>query len=129
MKPGDKVFFVILILVVVAISAFWAIRKTDNETDDKIAVIVANGVEIRRINLSQVREPFTFTVEPIPGEYNVIAVEPGRIRVIEASCPNKIDVLTGWISDSSMSIVCAPNRLIIRIEENHSTSKIDGIAY
>jgi hypothetical protein len=127
MKPGDKILLIVLVLIVVGSGTMlWKSRQSSGE---KTAIISVNGVEVRRINLSKVQEPFTFKVEPKSGEYNVIAVEPGRIRVIEASCPNQIDVRQGWISDSSMSIVCVPNQLVIRIEEQNPSNGIDGTAY
>jgi hypothetical protein len=42
--------------------------------------------------------------------------ESGRVRVTESTCPDKICVRTGWISRPGQSIVCLPNRVVVRIE-------------
>ena len=50
------------------------------------------------------------------GLTNMVLVEPGRIRVERADCPDQICVHQGYISDGSQPIVCLPNRLIIQIQ-------------
>ena len=46
---------------------------------------------------------------------NTIQVEPGRIRVLEADCPDQVCVRQGWISDEVTPIVCLPHRLVIQV--------------
>ncbi len=48
----------------------------------------------------------------------MIRVEPGRIAVTAADCPDKVCVDAGWRSDSASPIVCLPHRLVIRIEKD-----------
>ncbi len=50
------------------------------------------------------------------GEYNDILVENGKIRIADASCPDKLCVNMGYISEPLMPITCLPNHLVIRIE-------------
>ncbi len=75
--------------------------------------ILQDGTVLRRIDLAAVTEAETFTVRSADGGYNVIAVEPGRIRVLEADCPGGICVEQGWLSGGVAPIVCAPHRLAI----------------
>ena len=56
------------------------------------------------------------TVTDRDGGENVISVEPGRIRISDANCPDHVCVDTGWISDGVIPIVCLPHQLVIRIE-------------
>ena len=56
------------------------------------------------------------TVTGKDGLTNTVLVEPGRIRVERADCPDQICVHQGDISDGSQPIVCLPNRLIIQIQ-------------
>jgi hypothetical protein len=95
------------------------------------AVVTLDGREIHRIDLQNVSEPYEFLVESDPDHYNLLRVEEGRIRVLEASCPDQIDVKQGWISRSHQSIICLPNRLVIRILPGSDApdSEIDGIAF
>lgn len=125
MKKGDKILAIILVLTVIVTGVYlWSRRRPSG---DVIAVITVDGREFRRINLSQVTEPYTIPIQPDPSRYNLVEVDRGRIRVVEANCPNQVDVRQGWISDSTRSIVCVPNRLVIRIEEIGQASDIDGV--
>ena len=76
-----------------------------------------DGVCIRSVDLSEVKEPYEFTVETANGS-NTVRVEPGRIAVISADCADETCVHTGWIGDRAIPIVCLPHRLVIRIEQN-----------
>lgn len=46
----------------------------------------------------------------------LVETRPGAIRVAESNCPKQICVAMGWLADSSRTIVCAPHRLVIKIE-------------
>ena len=82
-----------------------------------VANIYREGVPLCSVDLSLVTEPYEFTLTDERGS-NVIRVEPGRIAVIDADCPDRICVEAGWLSDSASPIVCLPHRLVIRIEKN-----------
>jgi hypothetical protein len=79
------------------------------------ANIYQDGNLIESLDLKAVSTPFSFTVESGNG-VNIIAVEPGRIRVSAANCPDGSCVRQGWISDGLLPVVCLPHRLIIRLE-------------
>ena len=83
-----------------------------------VAVIIQDNVEIKRIDLKAVTEPYSFRVDSPTGGYNIVHVEPGSICVTEATCPDKICMHQGMISDSSRPIVCLPHRLMIIIESD-----------
>ena len=46
------------------------------------------------------------------GRKNIIEIKDGRIRMLEADCPDHVCIHTGWLS-SDIPIVCLPNRLVI----------------
>jgi hypothetical protein len=48
---------------------------------------------------------------------NVIEVADGQIRIVDATCANKDCVRQGAIGSAGQTIVCLPNRLVIRIED------------
>lgn len=113
MRRGD----VILIATLLAIVLAWLpIRAVLGRQRGETAVISLNGQTIREIKLDQLKEPLQFTVTTADGRgYNIVRAEPGRIRVVEANCPEQIDVHQGWISRPGQSIICLPHRLVIRI--------------
>ena len=80
-----------------------------------VVQVIQDGTVLREIDLSKVKEPYSFTVEAPDGGSNRIEVEPGRIRVADADCPDKICISQGWLSDQTVPIVCLPHRLIIKL--------------
>ena len=59
-------------------------------------------------------ESYTLTFEDERGT-NTVLVEPGRIRISEADCPDQVCVNQGFISDGTVPIVCLPHRLLVEI--------------
>ena len=57
----------------------------------------------------------------------ILEVEPGRIRVRESDCPDKVCVRTGWITNASQSIVCVPNRTVITVRGSNA-APYDAVA-
>ena len=79
-----------------------------------VAHVYLDGELVRSIDLAQVEEGYTFSVEG-PAGANTIQVERGRIRVSQANCPDQVCVDQGWISDGTVPIVCLPHGLVIEI--------------
>lgn len=44
-----------------------------------------------------------------------IQIREGRVGVVSADCPNKVCVRTGWRSLAGESIICVPNRVLVKI--------------
>ncbi len=86
-----------------------------------VANIYVDGKCVRSVDLSSVTESSMFVVETPEGK-NTVLVEKGKIRIIEADCPDKVCVHTGWISDSAVPICCLPHKLVIRIEKKAKAS-------
>ena len=101
-----------------------------HHTDAAVANIYLDGECIRSIDLNDVTEPEIFTVEGEIGT-NTIQVEPGRIRVTHAECPDQICVQMGWLtSEGGMPIVCLPNKLVISLDDvpaKIGDAEIDGV--
>ena len=84
--------------------------------ESAVAQVVLDGVVLREIDLSRVAAAYSFTVETPDGGRNVVSVEPGRIRVSDADCPDQTCVRQGWLSDQASPIVCAPHGLVISLK-------------
>lgn len=102
-----------LLLAAVAASAAWLLLR-DGDTDAPTARILRDGVLLEEIDLDQVDEPRSLVLEDESGS-NTVQVERGRIRISAADCPDQICVNQGWISDSTVPIVCLPHKLMIEI--------------
>ena len=59
--------------------------------------------------------------------YNIVEIKDGKVSVIEASCKNQVCVKHSPVSRSGESIVCLPNRLVVRIDSgSEGSDKNDG---
>ena len=83
----------------------------------KIAAIYLDGVLVRRVDLDRVTEEEHYRVES-HGGFNDILIQPGRICVASADCPDQICVLEGWLPEFELPIVCLPHELLIEIEDS-----------
>lgn len=122
MKKGDLIL--IAALAVLALASWLYINGLQSER--LTALIKQDGVLLYSIDLFDVQEPYQIRVEDGHSGYNIIEVDRGRIRIVEANCPNQIDVLQGWISDPHESLVCLPHRLVVTIKAQ-TKPEVDGI--
>lgn len=57
--------------------------------------------------------------------FNTIQIENGKIRVLDADCPDKTCVHMGWLETGTLPIVCLPNHLVI--EFSNTEEGIDAV--
>jgi len=102
------------------------------------AKIYHDGKLIESVNLTAITEPFTIIIEHGDGSsvlsqenrppvINMIEAEYGRIRMLEANCPDGLCVRQGWMSSGLIPIVCLPNKVIIVLESAENAHDIDAI--
>lgn len=112
MSKNAKIIL-ILLLTAAALSA-GVIFMQKPQTLSPVARVTLDGELLREIPLDEVEEGYSFTVDSEGGS-NTILVEPGRIRVSEADCPDQVCVNQGFISDGTVPVVCLPHKLMIEI--------------
>lgn len=111
-------------LVACAALALWWMPQLRG--DGTVARILQDGTCVVEINLARVEEPYEFVLENGDGGSNTIRVEPGRIRVSAADCPDQVCVGQGWLtSEGAGSIVCLPHGLVIQLE---GMSDVDAVS-
>jgi hypothetical protein len=95
---------------------------TFTATEGSTVLIQREGTTLFKLDL---HEPKTVNVEGSVGMVTV-EVRDGSVAVTHADCPNHICVRTGWRSHAGAIIVCAPNRVLVRII-GRQTGEIRGI--
>jgi len=57
------------------------------------------------------------TVE-LPGEIGnfILEIADGKVRIVKSPCPHQVCVRKGWCGISGDSILCIPNKVIIKID-------------
>lgn len=115
MKKRVVAVVAVIVLLVGASVASIIYMKSGKNDGSKTAYIYRDNELLRTVSLDDVKNPYTFRIEYGDGEYNDILVENGKIKIADASCPDKLCVNMGYISEPLMPITCLPNHLVIRI--------------
>ncbi len=112
----DKIL--IIAVIVFSIGSIFFSKKFVNDSGSKTVYIEVNGEKYKEILM----DPSMDEEIEIKTEYgrNVLKIEDETVRVIEASCPDKLDVKQGRISKPGEVIVCLPNKLLIEIKGKKS---------
>lgn len=124
LKKGDVILVSItLVFVLASIILLDFLREKDNI--QRVAIIKQDNKIIEEINLDSIEEPRRIKLQ---GEYKLtILIEKGRIRFEEASCPDKLCVKTGWITNPGEVAVCLPAHSIIKIKGEKP--EVDGVSF
>jgi hypothetical protein len=104
---------------------FLVTRATAGEKGS-LAVIEVNGREVRRVTLGANQPARTITVEGWNGP-STFEVKEGRVRMVRSTCRDKICIGVGWIDTNGRSIVCLPNRVVIRVTGTQKSGKTDTV--
>lgn len=124
MVKGDKILIITIIIICVVSLGF--IKNSGNRYNTKYISIQVDGKEYKRITFDKSISGKKVPIETQFG-YNLIEIGDGEVWVIEASCPDKLDVKQGKISKPGQIIVCLPNKLVIEIKGSPETVEIDYI--
>ena len=130
-RKADIILFVVLVVIGLAASA--ALTLSHSEAGSGAKVIIESGGDLyARYPLAEDRTvvvpspkqkgidaPAADPVDDASAQYdyyNVVVISNSTVSVTEASCKNQVCVKHDAISRSGESIVCLPNRLVVRIE-------------
>ena len=109
--------WIILIAAAAAVLALLSWLLLTNRREGTVVEVIQDGVVLRQIDLSAVTGEYSFEVEWPGGGSNTVRVQPGRICVSAADCPDKICIAQGWLSDQAAPVVCLPHRLVIQVKD------------
>lgn len=91
-------------------------------TKEALVIITVNGKEEGKYKLTENR---TIYFPSKKSATNVIQIEDGKVKMIEADCPDQICVKHHPIQYNGETIVCLPHHLVVEIKSDR-TSKVDG---
>lgn len=124
MTKGDK--YLIVFVLVLTIISLGFIERQALSNDNKYISVQVNGQEVKKIIYDKKIVGKTIPIETEHG-YNLLEIGDEKVSVIEASCPDKIDVKQGYIENIGETIVCLPNKLVVEIKGMDENSQIDMI--
>lgn len=113
---------VIVAIVMVALVAY-AATSVLGGGDARTAVIQDADGETHTMPLAC---DGTLTMNSSAG-MNTIEVHAGKVRVIEADCPNQDCVEQGWVSESGQQIICLPHKLVVTVTDEDASPSYDVV--
>lgn len=125
LTKGDKILIVAVIIINVI--SLWLVKNVAFNQNSKYISVQVNGEEIKRIIFDKNMVGKQIPIETEYG-YNLLEIGDEKVRVIEADCPDKLDVKQGYISRVGEVIVCLPNRLVIEIKGTRAETNVDGLS-
>ena len=130
-RKADIILFIVLIALGLAASAALSLSRTAAGSDARVIIESGGSLyaeyplgEDRTVIVPSPKEGVSSLAVPDDSKpaseqfthYNVVVIQDGHVSVTEASCKNQVCVDHADISYSGESIVCLPNRMVVRIE-------------
>ena len=115
-------------IVIISLVSLIYVKNSAFNYKEKYISIQIDGEEIKKIIFDKKLVGKTIPIKTEYG-YNLIEIGDEEVRVIEADCPDKLDVKQGYISKTGEVIVCLPNRLVIEIKGVDDERDIDYISH
>ena len=90
------------------------------------AAIYVDGEEYAVYSLSNIKGSKTVEINTEFGQ-NILEITSKSVKVIDASCPDKLDVKCGEITKPNQVIICVPNKMSVRLIGK--TQEVDKVTY
>ena len=112
---------IVLIFVLLFCAFFIWLVFFFKSSENTIAVIESNGKIIKEINLTNLNEELSFSIDGYDGIEVKIKAQNGKICFEDAKCSDLICVRTGYLSKDGQTAVCLPAKVSISIKGGEKT--------
>ncbi|MEW6410739.1 MAG: NusG domain II-containing protein [Nitrospirota bacterium] len=119
LTPADRIL--IFLALTISISSIFLLKGFALQKEGDMVIVEVGGAVVKTLPLNR------NDIIDINNGKNVIEIKDGRVRMLRATCRDKICVKQGWIKNSGEAIICVPNRVIVRIEGIKDNSLYDAI--
>ncbi len=121
MKKGD---YIVIILVIFSSFFIFAKIKNENKTKGDVVAVYVDSEKVAEYNL----KAHDGEIIDINSKYgkNKIKIEKGKVKMVESDCEDKVCLHMGEISANNETIICLPNRLLVKIE-SETSNEVDVI--
>lgn len=106
-KKADIVLFIILIALGIAVT----VMSLTGAEDGSVVQISVDG---KTYGVYSLNKDQTIEIKQ-DKSINKITIKDGHVQMSDSTCKNQICVKTGEISNTSQSIVCLPNKVMVEI--------------
>ncbi len=117
---------IVALVTALAAVSMVMVTRADANVRGSMAVVEVNGKVVRKVTLGSGQPARKYTVEGWQGP-STFEVADGRVRMVSSECRDKICIGMGWTGTSGRSIVCLPNRVIIRVTGGRGPGGVDTV--
>lgn len=121
MKKKDFILIAIIVIVIIGFLGYTKFKDMNQEVS--VVQVYKDNKLYKEVPLDSEEE---FTIKD-GNHINKVRVHDRGVEVIEANCPDKVCVKTGFITKPSQNIVCIPNKVSIKIVDKNTDDKIDAM--
>ncbi len=111
----------IIVLILISVNILFGF-KIVNQKENKKAIVYYENKEILSIDLNDKQEK-TYEVEGYNGKVKIVS-KNGKVKVLEEKSPLHLCSKQGYISASYETIVCLPNKIVIKIKTSNNLDTI-----
>ncbi len=114
----NRIWIIIFVFVIAVCAVVWCFFASTSAGSNVVG-IYKDGELVEKVDLNCV----TISREiKISGEYgdNIILIENNSVKMKSADCPDKVCVSHGKLVSNASPIVCLPNKLVIKFEDDKS---------
>ena len=115
---------VVSIVIIIAFFGFFRLfaKSTGREL---VAVIRVGGNVYEEIPLSAVEKEYDLVVEGYDLEKLTLHITSSSVEFVDSSCPDKLCVNTGKLTDAGDSAVCLPHRVSVKLVESEGAQSME----
>ncbi|SHJ98065.1 NusG domain II-containing protein [Paramaledivibacter caminithermalis] len=119
---------IIAVVFIISIVSLGILKIYSNKNyDDMYVHISVDGKLIKTIPFDTESHGEEFKVKTKLGK-NIIRIEDGMVKMVEADCPDKICVKDGPISKPGEILVCLPHKVVVEIK-GYGKAEVDELSY
>lgn len=116
-KKTDFIFIAVILLIALIL---FVINRIYFTVDGNKVVVIIDNVESATYSLD---EDISTIIEGVDGGTNTLLIENGKADIIHASCPDKLCVNQHGVSRTGESIVCLPNKVVVKVISSSSDNQ------
>jgi len=107
LTKADLLLIALLIVGTLGSFSLWFRKSSGHKV-----MIQVDGDIVSNLSLKGNKEKIV--LDGMNGPFS-IEIRDGQVRMTDSTCPNKLCVKMGWISQEGQVICCVPNRVILKI--------------
>lgn len=122
MKKYKLDFWIIIFLILAAVISFVFLNSFSNAEGGYVEIVVDKETK----EIFPLNENKEYIISE-GGHSNTIKIWDSKVWITDASCPDKLCVKQGKIDKGGQSIICLPNKVVVKIVSD-KTDDIDAVA-